>query len=427
MQKEHDVFVDIKKKVYASIESGNVEEALRLLDAFANTTNHDQLYQAAELYYELGHVDKARPLIEQLLELYPDEGELYVLAAEMMIDADQEDEAIEYLLEIGEHDPSFLQAQLLLADLYQLQSLDEVAEQRLLAAHKKASNEVIITYALGEFYLEQGSYNKAIPYLKQALHAKEELGDINVGLALAEAYGANGQFEDALLLYHQQKQNELPPNALFNFGFTAFQQGDYTVAIEQLEAVKTLDPDFTSVYVPLARAYEAEKRYEEAFETLAAGMRMDEFNDALPLLAGKLLYKQQDFVGAEQYLRQAIALNPTNTEALQTLAAFLREQERYDDLLELVEHAKSYGETDALLVWYEALAHKQLEYYETAREKYKEAYVAFHEDTDFLSEYGHFLLEEGERNKAVELFQKALQQSPERSDLSELLDELQAE
>ncbi|WP_269757997.1 hypothetical protein [Thalassobacillus sp. C254] len=59
-----------------------------------------------------------------------DEGELYILAAEIAIDLDEEEDAIEWLLEIKEEDSTFLQAQLLLADLYQLQGLDEVAEDK---------------------------------------------------------------------------------------------------------------------------------------------------------------------------------------------------------------------------------------------------------------------------------------------------------
>ncbi len=414
----------LKEEIYATIESGDIEKALDLLNNYAKTSDHEQLFEAAELYYELGHVEQAKHIINQLLELYPDEGSLFILAAEMMIDADEEDEAIEQLLEVREDDDSFLQAQLLLADLYQLQALDEVAEQKLLAAAKKAPEEMIITYALGEFYLDQGSYNKAIPYLKRALHA--DLGEVNVALGLAEAYSANGQFEDALHLYHQQEVTKMPPNTLFNFGFTAYQQGDYSVAIEQLEAVKALDADFTSVYAPLARAYEAENRLKESLEVVESGLRMDEFNDLLPLLAGKLLLKMSDLTGSEQYFRQAIALNPANVEALQALAALLRDQERAEELDELISHAKEYGETDGLLTWYHAYAKAELEHYKEALILYQEAYVFLHTDSDFLKEYSSFLLEEGQRDQAIRVLKEALIHDPAKQDIAELLDQLEA-
>ncbi|WP_231686754.1 lipopolysaccharide assembly protein LapB [Bacillus sp. JCM 19034] len=142
-------------------------------------------------------------MLDELLLLYPDEGELYTFAAELLIDMDEEDEAIEMLNEIKEDDPVYLQAQLLLADLYQMQSLDEVAEQKLLNAVKKAPDEPIISYGLGEFYLSRGDYGKSIPYLKKAVHSGETIPDVYLELTLAEAYSATGQFEDALHYYQR--------------------------------------------------------------------------------------------------------------------------------------------------------------------------------------------------------------------------------
>ncbi|GAE34569.1 tetratricopeptide repeat protein [Halalkalibacter akibai] len=149
------------EKVMQGIEQGHVEKGLTELASLEKTGDHQLKYDIAEAYYQLGHIDKAKNLVDELLMLYPDEGSLYAFAAELLIDLDEEDEAIELLLEIKEHDPAYLQAQLLLADLYQLQSLDEVAEQKLLKAAEKAPNEPIISYGLGEFYLGRGDYIKA--------------------------------------------------------------------------------------------------------------------------------------------------------------------------------------------------------------------------------------------------------------------------
>ncbi|WP_090775584.1 tetratricopeptide repeat protein [Shouchella lonarensis] len=420
--------VTIRERVWQAIEQGDTEEGLRILAQAKQTDDHEQLFYVAELYRELGHLEEAKEIVETLIGLYPDEGSLYMFAAEMMIDLDEEEEAIELLLEIQASDQNFLQAQLLLADLYQLQALDEVAEQKLLAAYKQAPEEMILTYALGEFYLQQGAYNKAIPYLKRAFYSGEDFGTIDVGLALAEAYSATGQFEEALALYEQSAdEKKMSPTTMHQFGLTAYQAKDYVVAIEQLEAVKTLDPDFTSVYAPLAAAYEAEGRLDEALETVKTGMKLDEFNDALPLLAGRLALKKQAYEQAEPYLRQAMALNPANVEALQVLSMLLREQDRPEELLELILHAREFEEVDVLFTWHEAYAHAALERYDEAAKKYEEAYMSFREDGDFLAEYGLFLLEEGQRARALLLLRQALQQNSARTDLIEVVASLEAE
>src|SRR5690554_5666978 len=134
-------------------------------------TADDELKRTiTELYYELGLVDRALQLVEELMFHYPDHGELFAFAAECYMELGQEDEALELLQEIHENDPAFVQAQLLLADLYQNQGMDEVAEQKLLRAEKLTKGEPIILYGLGEFYLSRGDYQQSIPYLKKVLN-----------------------------------------------------------------------------------------------------------------------------------------------------------------------------------------------------------------------------------------------------------------
>jgi tetratricopeptide (TPR) repeat protein len=305
-----------------------------------------------------------------------------------------------------------------------MQALDEVAEQKLLLAAKKAPDEVIISFGLGDFYLERGDYVKSIPYLKKAFHEKEDLPNMHVDLKLAEAYSASGQFEEAMHYYHQGLKNHLEPHAIFGYGFTAFQLGDMAIAIEQLEALKALDPDFTSLYPYLAKAYEEENRIDEALKTLKEGMSVDEFNEALYILAGKLSFKLQKPADGESFLRKVIALNPSNMEAVQTLAAYLKHEEQFEELLELITHTKSYGEEDQLLTWYEAVALKEADEFKKAYECFFEVESAFSSDADFLEEYGYFLLEYGMREKAVKQFELLMQINPTRTDIQEVLADL---
>ncbi|MDY7222240.1 tetratricopeptide repeat protein [Halalkalibacterium halodurans] len=407
------------------IESGQVTEGLTALEEAAKTANHEMKYTVAETYYELGHLDKAQAIIDELLMLYPDEGGLYTFAAEILIDLNKEDEAIEMLNEIKEQDPAFLQAQLLLADLYQLQSLDEVAEQKLLKAYEVAPDEPIISFGLGEFYLERGDYIKSIPHLKRAKHGGLTNDQVNVSLKLAEAYSGSGQFEEALPHYDEGLKQKLDPHGLFGYGYTAYLLGDYVLAIEQFQALKALDPDFTTLYPYLAKALEGENRLEEAMDVLKEGMIVDEYNETLYVHAGKLSFKMQQPSKGEAFLRKTIALNPANVEAVRTLAAYLKHEGRFEALVELIEHVKGYGEEDPLFTWYEAAALKEGDQFKKAYELYQEISVAFSEDPDFLEEYGDFLLEYGDRAKALEQYRAALTVDPHRLHVKERIYELE--
>ncbi|MFC0470275.1 tetratricopeptide repeat protein [Halalkalibacter kiskunsagensis] len=412
------------EKAIQDIETGNVEQGLSELARLEKRADHQVKFDIAEIYQELGHIEKAKNIVDELLLLYPDEGSLYSFAAELLIDMDKEDEAIELLLEINEDDPAFVQAQVLLADLYQMQSLDEVAEQKLILAQEKAPNEVIISYGLGEFYLERGDYIKSIPHLKKAVHSGESIPNVHLKLLLAEAYSASGQFEDALEFYREGLKENLEPNALFGYGFTAYQTGDMILAIEQLESLLTLDPDYSSLYTYLAKAYEAEGRLDDAIETLQKGMKVDEYNESLYVHAGKLSFKRQMPTEGEEFLRKVIALNPSNVEAVHTLAAYFKHTQSFEELKELMEHMRDYGEEDTMYTWYEATAVKEEDDYDKAFERYKEIEKTYAEDVDFLEEYGYFLLEYGLRDEARQKFSKVLKLYPERADIIEVLQNL---
>ena len=91
-----------------------------------------------------------------MLELYPGEGELIISIAEILIDSDQEDEAMLMLENISPEDDLYPSALLLEADFYQLQGMPEVSERKLLQAKELLPDEIIIDFALGELYYQQG-------------------------------------------------------------------------------------------------------------------------------------------------------------------------------------------------------------------------------------------------------------------------------
>ncbi|WP_096200924.1 tetratricopeptide repeat protein [Bacillus sp. FJAT-45350] len=412
-------------KVFELIEAGEVEKGLAMLENIEQDANHDTKYTIAETYFELGHIDKAKNIIDELLMLYPDEGSLYAFAAELLIDLGEEDEAIEMLLEIKEEDPAFLQGQLLLADLYQMQGLDEVAEQKLLFASKLAPEEPIIAYGLGQFYLERGDYNKSIQFFKKVLQSGETFEHVSINLCLAEAYSATGQFEDALGYYEKGLKERTEMSAVFGYAYTAYQLEMFPLAIEQFKIVKEMDHEFSSLYPYLAKAYEAEHFLDKAMTVLEDGLKVDEYNEELYVHAGKLSFKMKDPEKGEDYLRKVIAINPSHFEAVRTLAAYLKHEEKYEDLLELVSHIKDFGETDPLLDWYEASALKEEDDYEKASVIYEEIQSQFQHDPDFLEEYGHFLLEMGERDRAIVELTKALTLDKGRIHISEFITELE--
>ncbi|MCY7948380.1 tetratricopeptide repeat protein, partial [Bacillus atrophaeus] len=270
------------------VEAGETEKGLNTLSKAEKQLHDEDKAIAAQLYYEWGNADKAISLISDLHDLYPEETELTNFYAELLIDIDEEEKALAVLETIPETDGSYPESLLLMADLYQMQGLFEVSEQKLLKAKSILEDEPVIDFALGELYYTQGAYAKAIQYFKRTAEEQSEIGGVNVHQRLAESLSASGEFEEAIPWYEKAVEETPEPNTIFGYGFTASQAGFVKTAIKQLSDLKEIDPSYSSLYMPLAESYEAEGMYEEALKTAKEGISYDEYNKELFLYAAKM-------------------------------------------------------------------------------------------------------------------------------------------
>ncbi|ART76855.1 hypothetical protein B4U37_12740 [Sutcliffiella horikoshii] len=411
-------------KALELIDNGDIEQGLTILKENESKCGEEDLFQTAQIYQQLGMLEDAKQLYQNLLYQFPNESDLIISLAEVHIDLDEEDEAMGLLENIAEDDEVYIQSLLLLADLYQAQGLFEVSEQKLLAAKKLAPNEPIISLALGEVYLSQGDYKKAIPFYESVLpHA----GEIEFSLQerLAECYSATGQFEEAMPYFDQALQKELKIDVLFQYGFTAFQAGYFKTSIEKLNQVKEMDYEYSSLYLYLAKAYEHEGLLEDSLRVAKEGLAVNEYNKELQVYGAKVAMKQQNVQEAERLLREAIAIDPGYVEAALTLTKIFLQEERYEDVIDCLNELINFGESDPQYDWDLAVAYQQTEKYSDALNHYRQAYTSFKDDSSFLYDYAHFLLEEGKREEAKPLFEKLIQLDPTNIELQDLYLNLQ--
>ncbi|KAB7708914.1 tetratricopeptide repeat protein [Bacillus aerolatus] len=414
------------QQMLESLQKGDDKKAFSLFKKVQSFSTDEERFSLAEQLYNLGFLEEARTLYERLLAAYPEEGELCVLLAEVLVDMDKEEEAMLLLEQFDQTDEYYPRALLLLADLYQMQGLYEVSEQKLQAANRLLPEEPVIQFALAELYLEQGKFLEAVRYYKGLLaDGNEEIAGISTHQRLAEALSAGGAFEESLGHYERALENNLEINTLFGYAFTAFQAGFYQTAIGKFNELKALDPDYHSIYLYLAKAYEREEELEKGVEAAKEGIRHDEFQKELYFIAGKLSLKLGKEGEAEEFLRSALALDPEFSEAGLTLNKLLFHQERYEDVLEITALLKKDGEADPQFIWDEAKACSELEEYKQALNAYEEAYNFLKENVHFLEEYGFFLMEEGKRKKALQVFQHLLKNDPANEEWLLLIERLQ--
>ena len=283
--------------------------------------------------------------------LYPEESEFTVFLAELYIDLDKEDEAIEVLHDIPENDDLYVQSLLLVADLFQMQGFDDVAEQKLLKAKEMMPDEPVITFGLAELYSSKGEEQKAITYYESLLAEHKVMGGVVIALRLGETLSAIGNWEEAISYYEAGLEEQKDIHSLFGYAFTLYQGEEYQRAIGAWQELKELDPEYASLYMYLAKSYEKEGMLQESYETLHEGIKVDELSVPFYVELANIAAKLGKIAEAEEVLQKALELDPGHLGATLKYAYILKEQEKYEELIAVVERAIDSGEPDTQLLW----------------------------------------------------------------------------
>lgn len=400
------------KKILELLEIGQHKQAKIEYNEVLTNGTPDEKFLLGEELFQFGFLDEAQAVFENLLELYPDEGEILVSLAEVTAEAGGEEKAILLLEQIGEEDPSFGQALILLADLYQMQGLYEVCERKLLKAKEKLPNEIVVDFALGELYFEQGEVAKALNAYRVVLTERTEVGGTNINQRIADLLSSAGAFEESLPYYEDALEEKLDINTLFGFAFTAFQAGFNRTAIEKFLELKELDPEYHSLYLPLAQSYEREEELDSSLETVKQGIKHDEYSKELYFYGGKIALKLSKEPEAEEFLREALALDPGFSEATMTLNKLFIKQEEYGKVIDLINTVEVREEDEPQFYWDAAFSYQMLEDYAKASGNYENAYPFFNKNEAFMTDYGYFLIEEGKNARAAEIFKQLLEMDP---------------
>ncbi|WP_324730353.1 tetratricopeptide repeat protein [Lysinibacillus fusiformis] len=410
-----------------ALEQGDLALIDQLLETFLVKELPEEIYALAEIFMQYGYMKEADRVLEHLQFLFPEEAQLKIDRANVLMELGDEDEALDLLLEIEEASPEYPQALLVLADYYQMQGLFEVAEIRINEALAILPDEPLLHFAKAELLFETGRFLEAARLYEELYEQQAEFAGIHLVERLAEVYRAGAAYETALDYYLKALEDEVKPDILFGAAYSAFQSQKYEMAIKQLEELKELDPDYFSAYLLLAESYAMTEENQKAYAAIQEGLKRDEYDKTLYLFAGKMALKNSLPVDAEQYLREAIALDPEYMEAVLALISVLGQQERNEDVIELFETLQQNDFEWSTLYPFAAEAYENLELYDRAYEFYRLAYNDFKEDATFLEKYVYFLLEEGKRSEAKVVLEQLMNIQPGEPEWQEKLEALEFE
>lgn len=415
----------ITQDIIQAIEGGEIDRVDTLLESLFLKETPEVQYGIYELLLQYGYLPQAKKVLEHLRFLFPDEAQIAIDYASVLIELGEEEDALDLLLTIDESAPEYPQSLLILADYYQMQGLYEVAEKRINEALEILPDEPLIRFAKAELLVEMGRFTEAARIYEELHKQQKEIAGVLLAERLAEVYRAGGGYETALDYYMEALEEKVTADLLYGSAYCAFQCEKYETAIRQLEDLKELDPDYFSSYLLLAQCYAMLEDNQKAYSIIKEGIKRDEFEKSFYLFAGKIALKNKLPEEAIGHLQKAVALDPEYMEAILVLMSVYHQMERYDDIIELYESLQKEQFEWISLFPFVADAYAKNEQYERAYEIYKSAYNELKDDPSFLENYCYFLIEDGKRDEAREMVQRLIQLQPTEVEWVDLLESLE--
>ena len=319
----------------------------------------------------------------------------------------QTDEALEYLAQV---EPS-TEKLMLEADLYQQINMLEVAIDKLQEALDLEPNDPIIHFALAELLYYDGQYLRATREYETVLETGEyEVNGVNIFSRMADCSLQSGNYSDAISLFDEINEEEM--NSEDYFKNQLLMKNDLTQeAIKIMQTLLSKDPDFIQGYFYLQSLFENEKNYPDAIETGKEGLRLSQFYKELMVSTGSLEIEHGDANEGVELLKQALEVDNAYHEPLLILSDLYRNEEDYESIIQLLTYVDE-EDLDPIFMWHLAYAYGQEERDKEAQHFFELAYPTLQTQVEFLSDYYFYLLEIGQKEKAILILNQLLEIDP---------------
>ena len=378
----------------------------------------DLLYELATYLEGIGFYPQAKEIYLKIVEDFP---EVNLNLAAIASEDGQIEEAFAYLEEIQADSDWYVSALALKADLYQLESLTDVAREKLLEALTYSEDPLLIL-GLAELDSELENYQEAIQgYAQLDNRTIYEQTGISTYQRIGFAYAQLGKFETATEFLEKALELEYDDLTAFELASLYFDQEEYQKAVLYFKQLDTISPDFEGYEYGYSQALHKEHQVQEALRITKQGLEKNPFETRLLLAASQFSYELHDASGAENYLLTAKEDAEDTEEILLRLATIYLEQERYEDILDLQN-----DEPENLLTkWMIARSYQEMDDLDTAYEHYQELAGDLKDNPEFLEPYIYLLRELGYFEEAKVNAQAYLKLVPDDVQMQELYERLQ--
>ncbi|HGA4624276.1 TPA: hypothetical protein ACISTH_000033 [Streptococcus pyogenes] len=405
------------EKMIASLDQQDLAHAEKYFQKALKEDDADSLIALGEYLESIGFLPHAKRIYLQLADDYP---ELNINLAQIAAEDDAIEEAFLYLDKVSKDSPNYLSALLVMADLYDMEGLTEVAREKLLQA-VGISPEPLVIFGLAEIDMSLQYFKEAIDYYAQLDNRQIlELTGISTYQRIGRAYASLGKFEAAIEFLEKAVAIEYEDETVFELATLMYDQENYQKANLYFKQLETINPDYPGYEYGYALSLHEEHKTSEALRLVQQSLRKNAFDSQLLLLASQLSYELHDRQNAENYLLQAKEVAVDDEEILMRLVTLYFDAERFEEVIALNRETID----NVLTKWTIAKAYHALEQEEVALALYNEISADLAENPEFLQDYAYLLREFGQFHKAIQMATAYLRQVPDDVNMQDFLDHI---
>ncbi|WP_438835147.1 tetratricopeptide repeat protein [Streptococcus pluranimalium] len=405
------------EKMVASIQSQDLAHADKYFERALKEDDEQVLLDLGAYLESIGFLPQAKRIYDQLRSQYPD---VNLNLAQIVAEDGDFEAAFLYLDAIDSESEDYVNALVIMADLYQMEGLAEVARDKLEQA-LALSDQPLIRFGLAEMQMEVGDFKEAIAnYAALDNRAILEETGVSTYERIGRAYADMGKFEAAIEFLEKAVEIDYDDMTVFELAILLFDQEEYQRANLYFKQLDTMNPDFAGYEYYYAQSLHEEHKIEEALKLTQQGLSKNEYDSQLLLLASQLAYENHDAKLSESYLLSAKDLAEDMEEVTLRLTNLYLEEERYEEVVSI-----EIADLDNLLAkWNIAKAHQALDQEEKAYAIYQDIAKDLNQNPEFLHDYAYILREFGQLELATETAKTYLSLVPDDLNMQSFLEEL---
>lgn len=404
------------EKMVVSIQNQDLEHANKYFKKALKEDDDEALLELAEYLESIGFLNQAKTIYEKERASFP---EVNINLAQIAAEDGDIEAAFTYLDAISPDSDAYLSALLVMADIYDMEGLADVAREKLLLA-SQISDEPLVTFGLAEIEMELGHFSEAIKkYAKLDNRDVLEMTGISTYQRIGKAYASLGKFEAAVEFLEKAIEIKYDDETVFELATILYDQDEFQKANIYFKQLDTMDPDFQGYEYVYALSLHEENKTEEALRMAQKGISKNAFDARLLLLASQLAYELHDAAQSESYLLSAKEVAEDEEEVLMRLTNLYLEEERYEDVIAFAKEPID----NVLTKWNIAKAYQGLEADKKALALYNDLAADLGENPEFLHDYAYILREFGQKEHAHQVAKHYLTLVPDDVNMVEFLHE----